>query len=230
MIEDGLSYPFRGEWLGRIAIGTLLAFFVWLVIPAILLFGYVIRAMEYTAHGKEEPPEFAEWGSLFVDGIKALIVGFVYSVVPTVLWLLVVTVVFGASLGAGSEQGTGIGVTAMFMTMLMFIPLMFLIAYVLPAAFANMAETGRVGAAFDFGTLKTAWTSADYVIAIVVAFGISIAIGIVSQILAITVVGLLLLPTLNFYTYVAMSRIWARGYAKANGSGSDGRGAAVPTA
>lgn len=53
---------------------------------------------------------------------------------------------------------------------------------------------------------------------------------VVINILAITVVGLLLVPTLSFYTYVAISRICASGFASASGVQSGESAAGVHAA
>lgn len=53
MLEDGLSYPVRGDWVGRILIGGGLVLLSVLLFPAILLTGYWIQVLEKTVAGDE---------------------------------------------------------------------------------------------------------------------------------------------------------------------------------
>ena len=66
MLEDGLSYPIRGDWIGRIVIGGILGLLTVLVIPAFLVVGYLVRVLEETVAGDEVPPEFTDWGGLLI--------------------------------------------------------------------------------------------------------------------------------------------------------------------
>jgi len=45
MLEDGLSYPVRGDWIGRTIIGAVLGFLSFLVLPAVFLMGYFVRVL-----------------------------------------------------------------------------------------------------------------------------------------------------------------------------------------
>ncbi|MFP4531022.1 MAG: hypothetical protein ACLFNC_07005 [Halodesulfurarchaeum sp.] len=48
MLEDGLSYPARGDWIGRINIDSVPGFAVFLVLLLLALDGYQYRVMEGT--------------------------------------------------------------------------------------------------------------------------------------------------------------------------------------
>ncbi|MFP8889000.1 DUF4013 domain-containing protein [Natrialbaceae archaeon A-CW2] len=212
MLEDGLSYPARGDWIGRILIGTVLGFLSFLLIPAFLVGGYLMRVLEKTVAGDDEPPEFDDWGDLLVKGIVASIIGFVYALVPTVLYSVVVmTLVGGGALLGGDGGGllAGLGI----MTILAYIPLMFIILYIVPAALTNYAVEGSIGAAFDIGTIKPVVLSMEYLLAMLMPVVVAIGVNIVASVLAITVVGLLLVPFLYFYMYVAVFRMFGIAFA-----------------
>ncbi|MFC4544157.1 DUF4013 domain-containing protein [Halosolutus amylolyticus] len=226
MLEDSLSYPMRGDWIGRILIGGVLTALSVLLIPAFLIMGYYVRVLERTIGGSEDPPEFDEWGELFVDGLKATVIAFVYSVVPTVAYLFVVFGLIGAGGAIGGDGGgllAGVGL----MTMLLIVPLMFVIYYLVPAALANFASEGTLGAAFDFDALKPVLLSSDYVVAILMPFVVGVALNIVGFILGITVIGLLLVPFVSFYAYISIFRMFGLAFEKSNG-GASTHGAGQP--
>lgn len=58
VIEDGLSYPMREDWVGRIVIGGVLGLLSVLVIPTFAVFGYLVRVLERTVAGDGVPPAF----------------------------------------------------------------------------------------------------------------------------------------------------------------------------
>jgi len=69
MLEDGLSYPIRGDWIGRIIIiGGVLGFLSVLLLPAFVIVGYLVRVLEQTIDGEDVPPEFDDWGDLLMKG------------------------------------------------------------------------------------------------------------------------------------------------------------------
>lgn len=51
MLEDGLSYPARGEWIGRTIIGGVLGFLGVFLLPLVVLMGYFVRVLERAISG-----------------------------------------------------------------------------------------------------------------------------------------------------------------------------------
>jgi len=136
--------------------------------------------------GIEEPPEFDEWGELFVDGLKAFAIGFVYSLVPTVL-VLVTLFATGVSLGLnGPGQGNlAFGLVAI-VAVLATVAVSLALAYLLPAAVVAWVRTDSLGAAFSPDELRVLAFSKTYATGWAVAFGIG-----------------LLAPFITFYANVA---------------------------
>lgn len=203
MLEDGLSYPLNGDSaLGRIVVGGLLGFGSFLVIPAFLLMGYLVWVLDGAARGEEEPPAFDNWGDMLVDGLKATVVTLVYGIVPFAFVFLSIFVMAGGS-AAGSDAAVGvlggIGVLGMLVSVLA----MFVLYYLIPAALTNMAIEDSFGAAFDFGTIKQAVFSVDYLVAWLIPFLLAAVMNVVVFGLAVTVVGLVVVPFLQFYVQVA---------------------------
>src|SRR6056297_3190374 len=86
MFEDSLTYLRDGDDAVRtILVGGLLSVLGFLIVPAVLVQGYVLRVLGRVADGDTDPPAFDDWGALAVDGVKALVVAAVYAVVPVVL-------------------------------------------------------------------------------------------------------------------------------------------------
>ena len=214
MLEDGLSYPMQGDsWIGRTLIGGLLLVFSPFVLPAFVFYGYLLRVLGSTIEGEAEPPAWGDWGGLLVDGLKATVVGIVYALVPTILIFGVGAVFIGAGSAAGSDGGgllAGFGI----LTVLLTIPVLFLVYYLVPAALSNMAAEGSLGAAFDVDMLKQVVLTSDYFIAVLLPIVVGIGINVVAQILAITIVGLLVVPFLMFYGQVAVFRMFGLAFAK----------------
>lgn len=225
MLEDGLSYPVRGDWIGRIAIGGILGFLSIFIVPILAISGYSLDVIRQTVAGEDEPPEWENWGDLVVDGLKVAIVSFVYSIVP-------IAVIFGLGiffLGLGSAAGdAGGGFLAGFgfLTFLLLIPVMFVVYYLVPAALANMAIEGNLGAAFDVGTMQNVVLTSDYFLAVLMPIVVGIAINVVASFLAFTIVGLLFVPFLSFYGQVAVFRMF--GTAFANTSDKVGEASSPP--
>ncbi|WP_254280154.1 DUF4013 domain-containing protein [Haloarcula marina] len=204
----------QGEsWIGRMLIGGVVLFLSFLIVPIFAFNGYLLRVIGSTVQGDPEPPAWEDWGGLIVDGIKVTIVGFVYAIVPTVV------IVGGGAvfLGLGSATGgDGGGLLAGFglLSILLLIPVLFLVYYIVPAALANMAVEGSLGAAFDFNMLKNVVLTSDYFVAVLMPIVVGVILNIINQILAFTIIGLLLVPFTTFYGQVAVFRMFGLAFEK----------------
>lgn len=211
MLEEGLSYPMQGDdWIARMLIGGVLIFFSFLLFPAIIFYGYLVKILKETIEGSEEPPAWEDWGELFVDGLKSMIVSFVYAIVPTAVIFGIGFAVLGV--GAAGESGLVAGFGLMFFLLL--IPIMFLVYYLVPAALANMAIQDSIGAAFDFSTLKDVVLSGNYFIAVLMPIVVGTIVNVVSTFLGFTVIGYVFVPFVAFYGQVAIFRMFGTAFAE----------------
>ncbi|GAB7008572.1 DUF4013 domain-containing protein [Halorubrum trueperi] len=215
MLEDGLSYPVRGDWVGRILIGGVLGFLSILVLPAFAIFGYLVRVLERTVAGDDVPPEFDDWGDLLVKGIVATVIGFAYAIVPLIAYGILVTVVFGTGAGIGGDVGALIGVVGVLLALL-FLPVLFLIYYAVPAALTAYAARGEMSAAFDVGLLKPTLLSTEYLLAVLTPFVVAVIVFVVTLVLTATVIGGVLVPFVQFYGQVAIFRMFGSAFASVN--------------
>lgn len=215
MLEEGISYPFKGDnALGRNVIGGLLVAFSWLIVPGLVHYGYLVRVLEDTVSGAEEPPEFDEWGEMILDGLKLMVITLVYAIVPFAI--AGVIMLFGIGLGAAGGDGSG-GIVAGFglLGMLVLFLASLVLFYVLPAAVTNFAREGNVGAAFDFDTITDVLTSSEYVVAWLLPIVIYTVAYFAIILLAITIIGLIFVPWVSFYASVVIFQMFGQAYATA---------------
>ncbi|MFC6973525.1 DUF4013 domain-containing protein [Halomicroarcula sp. GCM10025709] len=205
MFTEALNYPRESDdVLKTVLIGGLLLFFSFLLVPLFVVVGYVLRVLRSVMDGDEELPVFDEWGELAIDGLKASIIGFVYSLVPT---LIAIVAVFGGILSLGLGNGSaGSGLVASLIALvatLAIVVVSLAIAYVLPAALVAYARTDSMSAAFSLGEIRRMAFSRTYATGWAVAFGISFLGGIVVGALNAIVIGVVLAPFVTFYANVA---------------------------
>ncbi|KOX97247.1 DUF4013 domain-containing protein [Halorubrum tropicale] len=212
MIEDGLSYPARGDWVGRIVVGGVLGFLSVLVIPTFAVLGYLVRVLERTVAGEEEPPEFTDWADLFVKGVVATLIAIVYSIVPLLAYGVLVAAVAGVGAGIGGDLGALIGLTGALLA-LAFIPVLLFVYYAVPAALTAYAARGEASAAFDVGLLTPTLFSVEYLLAVLVPILVAVGVFVVSVVLIVTVVGAVLVPFVQFYGQVAVFRMFGTAFA-----------------
>ena len=162
-----LRFPFQQEgWEGRIAVGVGLFFASFLIpfLPAVFVYGYLIEVMRGAVEkGVLELPEWEDWGQLFIRGLKALVVGFVYLLPGTVVitvgfclycgtFAILPFVAEGGGAGSSVESAYSLWV---FLVMLIFFfslaigTLVSLLGAIpIPVAAASLSAELRLGAAF----------------------------------------------------------------------------------
>ncbi|MFC6752995.1 DUF4013 domain-containing protein [Halorubrum tibetense] len=207
MISASLGYlRDSDDGIKTTAIGGVLLLLSPLLIPVFLVLGYLMRVLRRTTDGVDEPPVFDDWGDLLVDGVKAFVVTFVYSVVPLVA--LAVVGVFGVGavlIGGGDSALAGIvgGTLVVALTLVAF-AVSIAGVYVTPAALSNYAGTGRVSDGFALATIWTVITKKAYAVGWLYAFAVilagSLAIGVLS---VVPVLGTIAGVFVQFYAVVA---------------------------
>ncbi|MEF8856843.1 MAG: DUF4013 domain-containing protein, partial [Haloplanus sp.] len=103
-----VTYPTNSDdWIKTVLIGGALTLLSILIIPAFLVYGYVLRGLRAGMADEKEPPVFDDWGTLLKEGVIAFVVVLVYQLIP----LIVMTVTVGGSVGAmasGNDLGAGV--------------------------------------------------------------------------------------------------------------------------
>lgn len=229
-IEAVLRYPTRrDDWVKTALVGGALTLFSVLVIPAVLVSGYVLAVIRERAAGAERPPGFGDWRTLLVDGVKAWIVGLVYAIVPT---LLAVGVFGGAvaSIATGSDVGLALGLLGLGLGGLGLLAVALGFYYLLPASLANLAVTGRVGAAFDTHAVRRVVTRREYAVPWLWALAVLVVGGAVANaIMVVPVLGWVAGAVVLFYVQVVIGALWGTGFADAREPAEPEPGTTVDT-
>lgn len=246
MFEKAISYPTSGEKaVGALVVGTLLSLLSILILPGLVVFGYLVRVLRQTGTDESATvPAYDEWGTLLVDGLKATAIGVVYLMLPVLLGLIVLFAVFfsfttvtvvesGAVTADGVVVDDGVtvepeasagGIDALGAVGLVIALLLVVLSaiwalaalYVLPAGLAHFAATGRLTSAFAVRRFWDVLTSGTYLVAWLLALAVSIAAGfVVGLVSVVPVLGVVLGVAITYYATVVGFRLYGEGYAKA---------------
>lgn len=221
MLSESLEFPRASDdWLQTVLIGGVLSLLGFLVIPAILVNGYLLRALRAGVEGEPSPPAFDDWGELLVDGVLVWVVELVYVGIPAFLLFVVIgsfALVAGVSSSMGAAPDPGVGAVVGGLVALVFglavVLLLVVAGYLLPAALANFALTGEFTAAFDLRTVARAAFSVDYLTAMVLVIAVSLVLGFVGAMLSVILVGVFVL----FYLQVVVYHLFGQGFARGLG-------------
>lgn len=84
-IERVVTYPMQSdEWIKTVLIGGVLTLLAALIVPAFLLYGYLLRVLRAGIAEDEEPPVFDEWGRLLREGVVAFVIVILYQLIGCV--------------------------------------------------------------------------------------------------------------------------------------------------
>lgn len=206
MLGDAIQYPRTGDdWLPTILIGGACVLFSWLILPYFILQGYLVRTMHDVATGETTAPSFTDWGKLLVDGLKLFAVSLAYG-------FLILIVAGGLTL-IGELVGGVVGFLFVVLGLLAVVAVL----YVFAGAIVRFAVEERLGAAFEFGELKTIVTRGEYAVGVLLGIVIAMIGSVVGGMLSIILVGFIVV----FYAQVVTFYCFARGYADAGGVSGD---------
>jgi len=158
------------------------------VLLGIPLLGYELKILR----GEKPSPEVTDWGTLFIDGIKYLIICLIY-VIPLII-IAIITVaplVMAAIQGNQTAVMTAVGSFLVGLVVLAIVAIIIILFEFIGAI--RFARTGRMGEAFNFGAIlatigRIGWLS--YIFALIIMI---IIIGIVEFLcMAIPAIGWLL--------------------------------------
>lgn len=217
-LNAALTFPTEREgWIRTVLIGGVLTFLSFLVVPAILVAGYVVRTIRDSLEGSAAPPVFDDWGSLLVDGIQAIVIGFVYMLIPTIIWWVTVggTILAFAT---GTQEGMMAGAGLALGGFLVSFALLLVFGYVGVVGVVNFAREERFGAGFDFGVIKAVAFDRAYAVAWLAAVVVFIVASVIVGLLnVIPFLGFLIGSFVFFYVDIVAAKLWAGGYAEARG-------------
>ncbi|XGI83141.1 DUF4013 domain-containing protein [Halorutilales archaeon Cl-col2-1] len=216
MIEDAVRYPMNSDEAAKnILIGGILTLIGVLILPIFVVSGYYVRVLRTTTQGDERPPSFGDWGDLLVEGLKATVIGIIYMIIPAVVFFVTVGGSMMAMMGggrAGGALGAGMGAIGFLVSALLFL----VFWYLLPAALTSFSKSGKIGSAFDVGTIKSVVSTGDYAMAWVFGLVMMLVGGFITGILGIIpLLGQIIGVFVTFYFAVVANRLYAQGYVDA---------------
>lgn len=209
----------RDDWVRTVLIGGILLLFSFLLVPLLLAYGYIVRAIRHALVPDAPAPEFDDWGGLLVDGVQGWVIGVVYLLVPAIVAGLTV----GASLVAmvtGGNAGVAAGIGGLFVGLTVSALLSLAFGYLAVVAVVNFAREGQFGAAFDVSVIKSVALDREYAIAWLISVALFVVVGLLS---AVPVIGWLLVPFATFYAAMVAARLWADGFSQAMASTGEKR-------
>jgi hypothetical protein len=177
---------------------------VMLIIATILLglplMGYALKVLR----GEKPAPEVEDWGTLFIDGIKAFIVYLIYAIPIIIVYAILLVVGIGA-MATGDETAAMAGIGVMMVGLLIVFVLAIIIALFEIIGMVRFARTGSIGEAFNFSAIlatigKIGWV--PYIIALVVLIVVGFIFGIIVAIL-------MMIPILGILLYLCLISPWA---------------------
>lgn len=108
--KDSLEYSAK-DWKTLVILGVI-CLFSFLLFPVFLITGYNYRVINTAVHGvingRDPLPDFDDLISMFVDGVKVVIVQFAYIIVPAIVFFIF-AIIAGSVEGAASNALMVIG-------------------------------------------------------------------------------------------------------------------------
>lgn len=187
MLGDSFAYAkdaIIGKWMQ----------WVLLIIATILLclplLGYSLKVLR----GEKPAPEVADWGTLFIDGIKYAIVALIWAI-PTII-IFFVTIGAGIVVLSGDPSSIMGAIGGMLFGFIVTGIVAILTGIFATIGIIRFARTNSMGEAFNFSEISATITKigwVPYILAMIVLFVVQIIISIVISIIAlIPVLGMII--------------------------------------
>jgi hypothetical protein len=199
LVGDSFAFAKDGLW-GKWSKWVLLL--IATILLALPLMGYMLKILR----GEKPAPEVQDWGTLFIDGIKYLVIAIIYAIPLLIILALAMAPVLVAAM-SGNVNAAMASVGAFIVGMILFAIVAIIIALFEFVGMVRFARTGSIGEAFNFHEIlaaiaKIGWF--NYIIALIILF---VIIGIIEGIcMAIPFIGVVLLFILIPFIVVFQAR------------------------
>ncbi|MCC7352712.1 MAG: DUF4013 domain-containing protein [Anaerolineae bacterium] len=205
-IGKSFTYVFDDEeWVSKLLIAAVLSFLSFLIVPAIIITGYMVGIVRNVRRGDPRPlPKWENLGDMFRDGLMLLVAFLVYSL-PLLVILCPIIVIAIATGDSQSAQDTLSVLSVCFTCLAVLWGIV--LALVSPALYIRYAETNELSALFRFGDIVSFTTSniGPVIVVIVVGWVASLIASIVGLLLC----GIGLVVTTPWATLV-MAHLYAQ--------------------
>jgi len=186
MLSDSFSYAKGAVW-GKWVRWILLVIST-IIFPLIL--GYMVRIYS----GVKPAPDVGNWVRTFIDGLKLIIIGIIYSI-P----VFIVALIFGVPLSVATDPAATAGVG-----LLVMIIVGLLITLISTMGIIRFARKNSMGQAFAFGAIlqhigKIGWGS--YILALIILWVVGLVFGFIAVVLA-------LIPFIGWLILLFLYPVW----------------------
>lgn len=199
------------QWLSKLLIAVLMSILAFLIVPALIIQGYVVKIIRQVMNGVWDGlPEWDNYGDLLRDGFFVTVAQIVYTL-PFILLFIVGGIATGGigSMSSGDDLAAliagGGGLMLVCLGVLFAVALLFLT----PAILIQYAIKDDFGATFRFSEVfaiirnHTADILIAFVVTLVAAFVLSLVLGVLSLIpclgwIAAAIIGLAFGPYITF--------------------------------
>jgi|GEM_PF-1727580 len=229
MIEEAISYPRDDDdpvMPFLIGSGILLVSFI-VGVTIIPLYGYLLQVFDDGRTGARGLPEFDDWETLIVDGLKFFVLNLLYTGIPGFVLGTVMAATFFAALFTGAFGASTDSAGAVVLVVLLIGGLVSLVALVLviagslllPAAVGRMRAEDEFSAALDVREVFAVAKDSDYLVAVILAWIVGFVFALVGGLLSIILIGIPILV----YGFMVTFHLYGQGYARAveTASGTD---------
>ena len=171
--------------------------------------GYAYQVYKGTKPG----PEVDDWVANFINGIKIILVGFVYMIPVLIVGGIFLLPLFFAAL-SGSSAAAWAGLGSALLGVLVCILLLIIIAVILPFALIRFARSDSFGEAFNVGAIfgkigQVGW--GGYIIAWIALIIVMIIAGIIMGIIGIIpILGWIIDVLLMVFLKIFVARYWTQ--------------------
>lgn len=207
---EAFRYPFQKGV--NILIGGVLYLLSFLIIPAFFVEGYIVRVMADTIEGRDEMPEWTDWGYLFSKGVGAFVISLVYLIIPLIIIGVVLAATLTALIPAIISGSLGEVITGALGGILISVIIAFFFGFVCLVGLLRYAAEGNIGAAFAFSEIfeELKEKFAQYLIAYLILFGAAVVLGLLATF--IPIIGAIVALFAGFYIVVVGARMFGEIY------------------
>lgn len=199
MVGEAFGYAKEGlvgKWMKWI---LLLIATILLTLP---LMGYSLKILR----GEKPSPEVEGWGTLFIDGIKYVIIALIYAIPVFIILAVAMAPVLAAAM-TGDSNAVMAGLGGFLLGLVLLVIVAIIIGLFEFIGIVRFARTGSMGEAFNFSAIlatigKIGWV--NYILALIIMGIILVIIETICSL--IPVVGMLLLFILMPFLTIFQAR------------------------
>jgi Protein of unknown function (DUF4013) len=245
IINDSIRYPLSNKrtflFLGLIVIlsglpnifgsvgykGLILILGILSLILYIVRSGYQLRIMEFSTEADNTLPELNEWKDLFINGLKVILVTFVY-VIPILVVIIPIAIIIAVTSVNSSGHLVAANLIKSFGLLAIIMGLYLAIIYpIYFMSLANMAKNGRnIDYAFKFNEIKNIvsnvrlgnliiwyiFTGLIYLFILLIGFGLTTTFNFVHfKFIGVILTSLIVAPYALIFLYRSAALIYLNG-------------------